>query len=405
MIVKLRDILGLPGLSEMKVVAGATGLDRVLHWTHHVDLPDVVNWVQGGELLFTTGIGIRDHLEQLPQIVRECYMRNVAGLVINVGPYIEITPAEVVKVADDLGFPVIEIPWEIKLVEVTRVIYNFIAMQYIEEKSVQDILENILYGSLDNSDILVARSASCGYDLAAMHQIMVIKFKHLTSYLMGAGAVTEHQIHLVKLQMQSIIRDTFGRSDKKVLIMIRLDMAIVMIPVLSTDEEQHNMRTIVEAVLQEFQTQFAGLSLYIGWGKAYAGINEIRKSLSQAEQAMLVAQTLPENHKYTGFDELGFYKVLFNVKDRKELEDFRNEILNTLLEHDQRHGAELVTTLTIFLEENENFNRVSERMFIHRNTIKYRLQKIDELSGRSLVDPKERMLLYFATIVHKFLSL
>ena len=405
MVVKLQDVMCLPGLRDAKIVAGATGIERVLHWAHVVDLPDVIEWVQGGELLFTTGIGIRGNLAQLPQIVRECHGKDVAGLVINIGPHVDHTPEEVIAVANELGFPVFELPWEIRLVEITKAIYNFIAVKHIEEKSVQDILENILYGIGVNQDNLVARAASCGYDLTKYHQIMMIKFDQWDSYLRETKVFSEHQILVVKLQMQKIIQDVFARNDKKVLSLFRLDTAIIMLPTVKNFKEQQKTREIVEEILRVFQRQFSGLGLNVGLGTPQTDICEAKKSLSQAEQAIRVARSLPEAPKYMGFDELGFYKILFNVKDRSELENFRCEVLDALIEYDKNHGAELVNTLSVFLEENENFPRVSERLFLHRNTIKYRLQKIVEISGRNLNDPKDRMLLYFATIVHNFLSL
>lgn len=405
MAVKLRDILELPSMSAIKMVAGAAGLDRVVYWVHIVDLPDLINWVQGGELLFTTGIGIQNNLDQLTQIVRECFDKNVAGLVINIGPYIQETPEKVISLSDELGFPVFEVSWEVKLGEVTRGIYNFISFKHIEERSVKDILETILYGNTDNYDILVSRVASCHYNLAPFHQVMVIEFMNLTAYLRKAGVFSEQQILVVKLQIQNNVQSVFEHNDKKILLLFRLDSIIILLPTLRNHQEQCQTRKIGEELLQKFKDQFTGINLHIGWGNPYADIRDAKKSLSQSEQAIRVAKTLPGTDRCIGFDELGFYKVLFNVKDREELEDFRNEVLYTLLEYDQKHGAELVNTLSVFLEENDNFICVSELLYIHRNTLKYRLQKIAEISGRNLTNPKDRMLLYFATIVHKFLSL
>ena len=62
MALKLKDLFQLPHMKDLKLVAGATGMDRTLHWVHVVELPDVMHWILGGELLFMTGIGIRDNL-------------------------------------------------------------------------------------------------------------------------------------------------------------------------------------------------------------------------------------------------------------------------------------------------------------------------------------------------------
>jgi len=405
MVVKIQDLMELSDFQQVRIVAGQSGIDRVMHWTHIVDLPDVIEWVQGGELLFTTGIGIRDNLNDLTQIVRECNKKGVAGLVINIGPYIQHTPSEVIALADELGFPIFEVPWETKLVKVTRAVYNLIAMKYIEEKSVQDILENVLDGNAENRENLIARAASFDFDLTMPHQIMVIKFEQLLAYLQETGALTEQQILVAKLQIQNSILGVFERMGKKVLSLVRLDTVLIMLPTLKNYKEQQKTKEIGDELLRILPTRFVGLNFRIGWGNVYEDISAAKRSLAQAEQAIRVVQALPGQHKSMGYEGLGFYKVLFSVNDRRELEAFRNEVLDVLLEYDKKHGAELVNTLSIFLEENENFARVSERLFIHRNTLKYRLQKIIDISGRNMADPNDRMHLYFATIVNKFLHM
>ena len=119
LMLKLKDLCQLPPLRDLKLVAGAAGLERTIHWVHVVELPDVMHWTMGGELLFMTGIGIRDNLAILSQIIEECSRRRVAGLVLNIGPYIPAIPAEILQLADKLTLPLFELPWEVKLVEVT----------------------------------------------------------------------------------------------------------------------------------------------------------------------------------------------------------------------------------------------------------------------------------------------
>ncbi|MHC1761225.1 MAG: PucR family transcriptional regulator [Negativicutes bacterium] len=403
MATKLRDVIELPSMSDIKLVAGATGIDRVLYCSHVVDIPEVSNWVQGGELLFITGIGIQAHLEELSNIVRECFKKNVAGLVINVGPYIPKTPEEVIVLADGLGFPVFELPWQSKVGEITRMIYNFIVAKDIGERSERDILETILYGTIDKNDTLSIRAAACNCDLTQAHQIMVIKFEQLTAYLRDAREFSEQQALIVKLQMENTVQRVFERNNKKVLILFRLDTLIIFLPTPRDNNKRCGAKEIAAELLQKFKIEFAELKLNIGWGNSYTDIRDARKSLTQAEQSLRVAKSLSGTNNFMDFNDLGFYKVLFNVKEREELENFRNEVLQNLLEHDKKHGSALVNTLSVYLEENENCSRVSERLYIHKNTLQYRLQKIAEISGRNLSNPKDRSLLNLATIVNNFL--
>ena len=403
MTLKLKDLVGLPQLKNLKLVAGSAGLDRTLHWVHVVELPDVMHWTLGGELLFMTGIGIRDNLAILSRIVEECSRRNIAGLVLNVGPYIPATPPEVIELADALGFPVFELPWEVKLVEVTREICNHIMNQQVEEKSIQDIIENILYGDCSNPEILSTRAALYDYDLSKPHRVLFVRYSRILSSD-RPDINTEQKVLEDKQKIQHIVQEAFRRSSKKVLFTNRSDRIVLLVPSDGSMQESQRVESIAQSILQTTAEQMKNIQMHIGWGNPFENLQDGKKSMEQAELALKVGITSGKR-KFFGYEALGFYKVLFNVSNRKELETFRSEVLGPLNGYDQRHKGELLPTLTAYLEDTENLALVAERLHIHRNTLRYRMQKVEELTGRNLNDTQDRMHLYFATVVDKYLSL
>ena len=403
MALKLKDLFQLPHMKDLKLVAGAAGMDRTLHWVHVVELPDVMHWILGGELLFMTGIGIRDNLAQLPRIVEACAQRKVAGLVLNVGPYIPATPPEVIELAEQLGFPLFELPWEVKLVEVTKEICNHIMSQQVEEKSIQDILESILYGDCSQPDLLTSRAALYDYDLAKPHRVLFVRYGGSLPTV-KANLAIEQKVLEDKLQLQQIVNDTFRRVGKKVLSTARSDRLTLLVPSDGSMQEAQQVESIAQLILQMVQDKLKPMQVHIGWGSPFDQLPAAKQSLEQAELALKVAMTSGKK-RYFGYESLGFYKVLFNVSNRKELESFRSEVLGPLNEYDKRHGGELLPTLTAFLEDTENLSIVADRLHIHRNTLRYRLQKVEEITGRNLGDTQDRMHLFFATIVDKYLSL
>lgn len=401
--IKLRDIFHLPQLKDLKTVAGSRGLERTLHWVHVVELPDVMHWTLGGELIFMTGIGIRDNLPLLSRIVEECARKNVAGLVLNVGPYIPATPPEVVQLGDNLGFPIFELPWEVKLVEVTKEICNHIMTRQVEEKSIQDIIENILYGDCSDSELLMTRAALYDYDLGKPHRGMIALCSRKVC-VQQANLSMERQVLEDKLRFSQIIQEVFQRFNQKVLYTTRSDRTFLLLPSDGCMQEEKRIESVVQTLLQCTSEQLKNSNVFIGWGNAFECLREFKKSMEQAELALKVSLTSGKR-LYFGYNTLGFYKVLFNVSNRKELEKFRSEILTPLHAYDQRHQGELLSTLTAFLESNDNLANVAEKLHIHRNTLRYRLQKVEELTGRDLGDTQDRMHLFFATVVDKYLSL
>src|SRR5471030_691786 len=119
MSITCEEMMRLPYLEKIKVVAGEAGLNKIISWVHVVEIPEVTEWVKGGELLFITGITIQNNKEALLQLVKSISKKNLSGLVINVGPYIKETPQEVIDLANLINFPIFELPFEVKLIEVT----------------------------------------------------------------------------------------------------------------------------------------------------------------------------------------------------------------------------------------------------------------------------------------------
>jgi len=223
MIVRLLELTALPKLKQLKLVAGEGGLDEIVRWVHVSDVPDATQWVQSGELLFITGIGIKNSGEDLLAMVKKAADKHLAGLVINVGPYIEKTPQEVVDLANELEFPVFELPWKVKLAEVTKSICAYIVEKQTEDKSIRDLFESILYGDTKYLAMLVTRADHYGYNLTLPHQIMMLKIDNFASYLDKIGVKNEGRMINVKINKQKVIEKVLAKYDQKALYDIRLD--------------------------------------------------------------------------------------------------------------------------------------------------------------------------------------
>ena len=218
--ISCREIINLPSLAKLTIVAGKSGLDRLIRWVHFIDLPDVIPWVQGGELLIITGIGLNGNLDKLQDIMKGIIKKKLAGLIINVGPYIKEIPAEVINLAEQASFPVFTLPWEVKIIEVTKDICSHIVMKQTEERSIKDFLEQLLLFPLIDPEVLIQRAAYYGYDLAKPHQVVIISPARLAEYLQMQELKDEKALVAFKVRFENIVRDTLRLFDRKVLQML-----------------------------------------------------------------------------------------------------------------------------------------------------------------------------------------
>ena len=99
----------------------------------------------------------------------------------------------------------------------------------------------------------------------------------------------------------------------------------------------------------------------------------------------------------TVFDDLGVYRLLAEVEETATVDRFVRTWLGPLLDYDAKKPAELVLTLSRFLELGQAYDATSDALAIHRSTLKYRLQRIREISGRDLSDPDTRFNFQLAT--------
>lgn len=122
----------LPILASAQVVAGAGGIERAIRWTHIVDNEEVLSWVREGDLLLTTAFALKDNPQSELVMVQQLAQQGIAGILVSIGRYIRTLPPETLAAADALQFPIVVIPWEVPLVEVTHAIHERIIHQQYE---------------------------------------------------------------------------------------------------------------------------------------------------------------------------------------------------------------------------------------------------------------------------------
>ena len=117
----VRDIVDLPGL-ELGIAAGGAGLDNPISWVHVSELPDPTPWLEGGELLITTGLGVGEPAPRQREYVRRLAEHRLAGLAFGVGFGWPAPPEALVAEAERLGFPVLTVPYEVPFIALTKAI-------------------------------------------------------------------------------------------------------------------------------------------------------------------------------------------------------------------------------------------------------------------------------------------
>ncbi len=125
-------------------------------------------------------------------------------------------------------------------------------------------------------------------------------------------------------------------------------------------------------------------------------VEDLSRSFSEANRALRIRLDSRRPYGLSNHDELGLLRILDTSGSGVELQLFVNTWIGALVDHDRAHRSELVRTLGVYLDSGGNYDRAADALIIHRSTLRYRLGRIRELTGRDLTDPDSRLNLHIA---------
>ncbi|MEX0984820.1 MAG: PucR family transcriptional regulator ligand-binding domain-containing protein [Actinomycetota bacterium] len=139
--------------------------------------------------------------------------------------------------------------------------------------------------------------------------------------------------------------------------------------------------------------QKADLSLRAGSGSAVA-LEEVGRSLREARYALQVCRL--EDWPHAGFADLGTYRLLLSMAEPDALRAFADALLAPLDTYDREQHGDLLGSLQAFLQHNARWEAAAAALFVHRHTLRYRIRKVEELTGRDLTNSFDRMEFWLA---------
>lgn len=161
---------------------------------------------------------------------------------------------------------------------------------------------------------------------------------------------------------------------------------------------------LARAVSAELQRQHPSAHIAIGLGQPARDIAGWRSSYRDAVQALDLARRLQTDQPlYIG--DLGVYQLILSLSDREKLLAFCDKTLGSLLEYDMRQHADLVKTLEAFFTCHGNLSQTAETLIVHRNTLLYRMNRINEIAEIDLNRPETRLALHLALTIRRLLTL
>lgn len=202
-------------------------------------------------------------------------------------------------------------------------------------------------------------------------------------------------------RLETLINGEVTRMQKKVIVNPMGIEVVCFCQIPADAGRPEESLAFAEAVTVQGLHEFPDVPVRCGVGKPAADLAEWRRSFTQAGQALEMARRLGQR-KPLYYPDLSVYRLLLQIEHHPELIAFQEETLGSLLIHES--ADELFRTLESYFEHNGNLSQTAESLFIHRNTLIYRMERISEITGLDLDKPETRLAVQLAIHIYRMVG-
>jgi PucR family transcriptional regulator, purine catabolism regulatory protein len=269
------------------------------------------------------------------------------------------------------------------------------AIDEAERRLRSDFLDDLFAGRITSEALIASRGQLLGFDPFRQYAVVVFDLDTSSAYLEWMASHNDGRGAELRQAFSRGVADELARANAGALVRINSESAVALYPV-DPPTDVAALRAEIEDIRQRIASRVAGMTVSAALGHLYPKVLDAPRAFREAEQTLTISLRLFGPSRTTAFDDLGIYRLLFHLHGTPELTRLYEETLAKIVEHDEQHGGDLVPTLKAFFATHGNLSRTAELLYLHRNTVSYRLQRIEELSGLSLDAEDDRFRLQLA---------
>ncbi|GER67603.1 PucR family transcriptional regulator [Weizmannia acidilactici] len=528
---KVYELFEIPKLAGMSLIAGKSGKDHEVQTVNMMDAPDIVHFLKPNVFLVTTAYHFKDDPKKLADLIRTMSDKGCAALGIKTKRFLQEVPKDALNLADQLAFPVIELPLDLALGEVVDLTLRAIVDKTAQELTIaleahkrfthvimqgngirpllHELSKMIRHPSecIDQHLNVIARNPGAGAVFSALETVLPVHFPaetlssplmfsaaaerqtytlfpmhmnekkigflavhgeldktdHLSAliieqamnvisfalmkeqaikqharsirndfflhFLEGAFSSREEMIHRAaefslrndqsyicvagkidgscghadlrqQEEIYEFIEDEVAKTDPKAHFFTKGDYCILLYEV-----QEYGSFSIEDLLryIQEKVSAYFGHTISFGISNLSHSFLQVRNAYKEAADALKSG----EISKKTGYIQTYLTKdvmALLRLIPRQDLENFYAFALQNFYHMKSDERESLLATLSVYLETNCQISETAKRLYVHRNTVVYRIEKCEELLGKSLKDPDTNLQLRIALRIRNMLE-
>lgn len=240
---------------------------------------------------------------------------------------------------------------------------------------------DLLYGNMKQTKDIVNYGKLWGWNFAIPHVVIVFSIKDFDFFTRDPEIIRSlHSIIEKTLLFQNILPITLGKEQE-------VNILFPFYSVTDTSSHQHIMDTVLH-IFKKFEGTLLSDRIACGIGKVYEDPTELFRSYQEAKVAYDIGLLLDIPIPF--FSELGLERILYK-HDLHDLKEFYDHTLRDLQRYDHDNKTNLMDILKVFVTCQFNITRTAQELFIHKNTLRYKVNKIEKILGQKLDDMNTRL--------------
>ncbi|MDP8947754.1 MAG: helix-turn-helix domain-containing protein [Actinomycetota bacterium] len=257
-----------------------------------------------------------------------------------------------------------------------------------------DFVDDLISGHYGSIELLLQRARYLDADLSEGALVLVVDIDDFARYL-ERRKPKEPVIQELKRRLADAVRLQARQLFSNFLLGPRSDNVILFLAP-SESETPEELPELAQRLARGVQRYVKGLlpdlTVSVGIGRHKVDPTSLPDAYSEAQVALEIGHRIHGPSSVSTFEGSGTYKLLFRVykENPEELEAFYGETLEPVVRYDSRYGTELIQTLTTYLENDASTVRTASDLFAHRHTIRYRLDRVGELTGLDVDKSEDR---------------
>lgn len=362
----LAEIIDDPVIKKLKYLTDEKLLNNKVSDITVMEVPDTYKWLNKNSIVITSFYSFIDSEDKILSALEKLKRNGCTCIAIKTGEYLNTISESVINKANDLEIALFEIPIEVKYTDIISSIYFLLYKKEDSESKIQLLVNNLLNKDNDMSEetIFVQELKYYGLDLE-------------NSYVFVSSRRYDNRNIVKKFEDVSVENLSYR------VINIENKHSFSDIIFSNHDMTMENKLDVVRYLKKDRPK-------VLGIGSVYKGLAGLRKSFDESNNSLEVSYILDNDKIYVDYRDLEpyiiIYKLLNNNDDFFETIDLSDELYQSLL---------------TYYDCNLNIKLASSRLYIHENTLRYRLNKIKSISGYDPYDFKDNIILFLNALVNK----